>query len=139
MDNDLVDFAMTCPVDLKVKNLGPRPRLDENQLGNKKDAYFQQTNDGKSILREVMSNIIPSTITNAQKKGFSSPDASWFRGESIDFVSRRLMQQNSDLDNFIDIQTVQELCREHLDGSVNRRLLIWSLLSIQSLLNGIHD
>lgn len=36
MDNDLVDFAMTCPVDLKVKNLFNRPRLDENQIGNKK-------------------------------------------------------------------------------------------------------
>ena len=133
MDNDLVDFAMTCPVDLKVKNLANRSRLDENQVGNKKEAYFQQTSDGKSILREVMSDIIPSSITDGQKKGFSSPDASWFKGESMDFVSRMLLQPKSKIYEFLDQETVSTLCGEHLEGRENRRLLIWSLLSFGAL------
>ena len=33
-----------------------------------------------------MSNYIPPEVTKAVKKGFSSPDASWFKGDSIDFV-----------------------------------------------------
>jgi len=137
MDNDLVDFAMTCPVDLKVSNLGPRPRLDENQPGKKKDAYFQQTNDGKSILREVMSNIIPATITDAQKKGFSSPDASWFKGESIDFVKRQLLNKSSEIFSVFDFDVVSELINEHVSGVSNRRLLIWSLLSTNSVLREV--
>lgn len=131
MDNDLVDFAMNCPVDLKVKNLVNRPRLDENQLGNKKEAYFRQTSDGKSILREVMSGIIPTSITDGQKKGFSSPDASWFREESAQFVRDQLF---SGPNPFFDGTTLKLLVEEHLTGQQNRRLLIWSLLSLNALM-----
>ena len=131
MDNDLVDFAMSCPVDLKVKNLTNRPRLDENQIGNKKETYFQQTSDGKSLLREVMREIIPSSITDGQKKGFSSPDASWFREESAEFVRDQLFVGK---DAYFDTGTLQLLVEEHLSGQQNRRLLIWSLLSFKTLM-----
>jgi asparagine synthase (glutamine-hydrolysing) len=134
MDNDLVDFAMSCPVDLKVKNLTNRPRLDENQIGNKKETYFQQTSDGKSILREVMSEIIPSSITDGQKKGFSSPDASWFKSESSEFVKKRILSRKSRIFESLDYETTEQLCSEHTEGRVNRRLLIWSLLSFHSTL-----
>lgn len=131
MDNDLVDFAMRCPVNLKMKNLTNRSRLDENQIGNKKEAYFQQTSDGKSILREVMSKIIPPSITDAQKRGFSSPDASWFRVESAEFVRHRLFSGEN---IFFDAETFELLVEEHLAGKQNRRLLIWSLLSLNALM-----
>ena len=80
-----------------------------------------------------MSDIIPSSITDGQKKGFSSPDASWFKGESIDFVSRMLLQPKSKIYEFLDQETVFTLCGEHLEGQENRRLLIWSLLSFGAL------
>ena len=133
MDNDLVDFAMTCPVDLKVKNLFNRPRLDENQIGNKKETYFQQTSDGKSILREVMSDIIPSSITEGKKKGFSSPDASWFMNDSSSFVRHRLIENGSHMWKSLDQRTIFRLIEAHFSGNENRRLLIWSLLSFDSL------
>jgi asparagine synthase (glutamine-hydrolysing) len=134
MDNDLVNFAMKCPVDLKVKNLFNRPRLDENQIGNKKETYFQQTSDGKSILRKVMSEIIPPSITDGPKKGFSSPDASWFMNDSASFVRKRLLAGGSGLLGLFDIHVVSELVDSHLAGTENRRLLIWSLLTQDSLL-----
>lgn len=133
MDNDLVDFAMACPVDLKVKHLSNRPRVNENQLGNKKESYYQQTNDGKSILREVMSGIIPSSITDAQKKGFSSPDASWFRNESVDFVHKKLLQVDGPLTPLFDQDILESLVKDHTSGEQNRRLLVWSLLTTDSL------
>jgi asparagine synthase (glutamine-hydrolysing) len=134
MDNDLVNFAMKCPVDLKVKNLFNRPRLDENQIGNKKETYFQQTSDGKSILRKVMSEIIPPSITDGPKKGFSSPDASWFMNDSASFVRKRLLAGGSGLLGLFDEHVVSELVDSHLAGTENRRLLIWSLLTQDSLL-----
>ena len=133
MDNDLVDFAMTCPVDLKVKNLFNRPRLDENKTGNKKETYFQQTSDGKSILREVMSDIIPSSVAEGKKKGFSSPDASWFKGESMDFVKTQLFEGKSAIAGYFDLTVLKKLVDEHLNGTSNRRLFIWSLLVFGSL------
>ena len=86
MDNDLVDFAMQCPVGLKLNNLSAVLRIDENEhrMG-KKSAYFQRTNDGKQLLRDMMARYIPEDVTRAEKQGFSSPDASWFKGESIGF------------------------------------------------------
>ncbi len=132
MDNDLVEFAMSCPVGLKLNNLAEVVRIDENEPANKQHSYFEKTRDGKQILRDVMANYIPATITGATKQGFSAPDASWFRGDSIDFVRRKLFNGNSPLYDFLDRATVQRIVQGHLDGRENRRLFIWSLLNVDS-------
>ncbi len=135
MDNDLVDFAMQCPVKLKLNNLAEVIRLNENEVGNKTSSYFQKTNDGKQILREAMRRFIPDEITLAEKKGFSSPDASWFKGESIDLVKRKLFSESSSIYEYLDRKSVQNIIAQHLDGKENRRLLIWSLLNIEEVLS----
>ena len=134
MDNDLVDFAMQCPVGLKLNNLHAVINLDENMMGDKKAAFFQKTNDGKQILRDMMARHIPDEIIKAPKKGFSSPDASWFKGESIDFVKRILLNQDAKLYDLLDYGVVKNLLNEHFQGDKNRRLLIWSLLSMETYL-----
>ena len=78
---------------------------------------------------------IPSEITDRTKQGFSAPDASWFRGESIDYVRRTLMRKDARLWNYLDRGTVQALITDHLDGRQNRRLLIWSLLNLETWLD----
>jgi asparagine synthase (glutamine-hydrolysing) len=131
LDNDLVDFAGRVPVTMKLANLGEVLKLDENTPGSKTAAYFGKTNDGKLILRSAMARYIPDDIVNALKQGFSAPDASWFRGESIDYVRRTLLNPHARLWNFLDRKTAQELIMDHLDGRQNRRLLIWSLLYLE--------
>jgi len=137
LDNDLVDFAMRCPVHLKLNNLSEVVRLNENEPGGKSDIYFQKTRDGKQILRDVMGRHIPGDVTKAEKQGFSAPDASWFKGESIDFVKRTLLEEDAEIYRFMDRNAVAKLVGEHLDGSQNRRLLIWSLLNVNAWLNCI--
>jgi asparagine synthase (glutamine-hydrolysing) len=132
MDNDLVDFAMQCPVGLKLSNLTEVLRINENEPGNKGGKYFQKTNDGKKILRDVMENYLPNEFTKAEKQGFSAPDASWFKGESIDFVRRKLLNKNAGIYQFLNYNAVTELVSQHLGGQENRRLLIWSLLNIDA-------
>ncbi|MGB6317710.1 MAG: asparagine synthase (glutamine-hydrolyzing) [Litorimonas sp.] len=132
MDNDLVDFAMQCPVGLKLNNLSEVVRINENDPRNKRNEFFQKTNDGKQILRSMMSNYIPDDITKAPKQGFSSPDASWFKGESIDFVRREILDPKAPIYEVMDYGATTELVSEHLDGVQNRRLLIWSLLNVNS-------
>jgi asparagine synthase (glutamine-hydrolysing) len=134
LDNDLVDFAMKCPVNLKVREISNQVRIDENLSGNKKEMYLELNSNGKSILRQVMSDIIPPSITSGPKRGFSSPDASWFRQESEKFVSSRLLNSESSLYQLLDFDTASELVTEHLSGHANRRLLIWSLLTLESKL-----
>lgn len=134
MDNDLVEFAMRCPVNLKLNNLNDVVRINENEPGDKKAKYFHKTNDGKQILRDVMRKYVPDSVTKAAKQGFSSPDASWFRGDSIDFVKRKLTNQRSPIFQLLDYAVVNRLVGEHISGGKNRRLLIWSLLNLEEYL-----
>ena len=134
LDNDLVDFAMRVPVRLKLNSLTEVARIDENEPGDKPGRFFQRTRDGKQILRDVMNGLIPEEVTQAQKQGFSAPDASWFKGDSIEFVKRTLLSGNARLYELLDRKTVERLVQEHLDGRNNRRLLIWSLLSFEYFL-----
>ena len=131
LDNDLVDFAMRVPVKLKLKNLMDVIRLNENEPGEKAEYYYQKTKDGKLLLRNVMEKYVPPVITEAIKQGFSAPDASWFRGESIDYVRKILDNNNASIYDFLDRREVMRLVNEHLEGKQNRRLFIWSLLNFE--------
>ncbi|MFA6130541.1 MAG: asparagine synthase (glutamine-hydrolyzing) [Candidatus Omnitrophota bacterium] len=131
MDNDLVDFAMRCPVGMKLNNLSAVLKINENDPGDKRGMFFARTNDGKQILRDMMTRYIPADITNAQKQGFSSPDASWFKGESIEFVKRLLITGDACIYDVLAKDVVLALVDEHLSGKQNRRLLVWSLLNVE--------
>ncbi len=131
LDNDLVDFAMRVPVRLKLAKLGEVVRINENEPGLKTSRYFQKANDGKMLLRDVMSRHIPPEVASAQKQGFSAPDASWFKGESIDYVRRTLLGSQARIFEYMDRAAVTGLVQDHLDGRQNRRLLIWSLLNFE--------
>lgn len=131
LDNNLVDFAMSCPIHLKLNNLSEVMRINENEPGSKTGKYFQKTRDGKQILRDVAARYIPEDIAKAEKQGFSSPDASWFKGESIDFVRRKLMHNNAKIWKILDANFVKGMINEHLEGKSNKRLLVWSLLNME--------
>lgn len=131
LDNDLVDFAMRLPVKLKLGNLSEVIRLNENAPGEKNAMYFQKTNDGKLLLRKMMARYVPSEVVDREKQGFSAPDASWFKGESIDYVRTTLFSGKARIYDMLDRSTIQPLVEEHLDGKENRRLLIWSLLNVE--------
>ena len=135
MDNDLVNFAMRCPIYLKLNNISNNIKIDENDNSTRKqERYFLETNDGKKILRKVMKQYIPDEILNAKKQGFSSPDASWFKGESIDFVKSIIKNPKARIYEVLDNKTINNLVDEHLEGKNNRRLLIWSLLNVNNWL-----
>jgi asparagine synthase (glutamine-hydrolysing) len=135
LDNDLVDLACHIPVRHKLGNLAQIVRLDENEPGSKTGRYFEKTRDGKLILREVMKRHVPTDIAEGIKQGFSGPDASWFRGESIDYVRRRLFTPNAKIYDFLDRKVAEALLTEHLQGHANRRLLVWSLLYLEEFMH----
>lgn len=134
LDNDLVDFAMRLPVALKLGNLQEVVALNENDLGPKVQRYFQKTRDGKLILRQVLGRHVPPEVSSGVKQGFSAPDASWFKGESIKYVADRLIRSDAAVYEYLDKGTVRSLVMEHLEGKKNRRLLIWSLLNVEEIL-----
>jgi len=131
LDNDIVDFAVRVPAERKLMNLMTSSRINENDPRPKQDVYFQEHRDGKIILRKVMEKYIPQDITSGAKQGFSAPDATWFKGESIDYVKKIIFDNKSMIYNYFDPRAVQERVNEHLEGKLNRRLFIWSLLNFE--------
>jgi len=134
LDNDLVDLACAIPVKYKLGRLDEIVRLDENIPAPKTARYFAKTRDGKLILRDLMKRYLPEDIANGLKQGFSGPDASWFRGESIEYVRRRLLDRNAKVFEILDRGVVTELLKDHLEGRANRRLFVWSMLYLEEFL-----
>jgi asparagine synthase (glutamine-hydrolysing) len=135
LDNDLVDLACRIPVHHKLGNLDEVVQQDENEPGPKPQRYYAKTRDGKLIMRPLMKRYVPEDIAEGVKQGFSAPDASWFRGESIEFVRRRLFAPNARIYDLLDRKAVQAMLNDHLNGVANRRLLIWSLLYLEEFMD----
>lgn len=104
--------------------------MDEDEL-RKTDLYFQQTGDGKNCLRKAMTELLPASVINRPKQGFSAPDESWYRGAGIAYVRRILDDPKACYSEFIRPQTVERILTEHCDRGINHRLLIWSLLCFE--------
>jgi asparagine synthase (glutamine-hydrolysing) len=138
LDNDLVDFSMQVPARLKLGNLGEVIKLNENEPGAKTAKYFQKTNDGKLILRKVMQRHLPAAVTEREKQGFSAPDASWFKGESIDYVRRMLLSPQAVINKYLDAGFIRKVIDEHTAGIANHRLQIWSFISIEVMLGTMY-
>ncbi len=131
LDNDLVDFALRLPVRYKLRNLDRVAQtVDEDEAG-KRRKYELQTGDGKMVLRAAMSRLIPPDVTGRVKQGFSAPDASWFRGESIDYINTLLRDPRARIYEFLQPAYVLQNLDEHTAGQHNHRLFIWSLLSFE--------
>lgn len=131
LDNDLVDFALTLPVNSKLRDLEHGVKIDENETRPKLNLYLEKTNDGKIILRNVLEKYMPKEYVTAVKQGFSAPDASWFRGDSIKYVKDLIFNEEAHIYKYLRPDTVKQLVDQHLRGEKNRRLLIWSLLSFE--------
>jgi asparagine synthase (glutamine-hydrolysing) len=131
LDNDLVDFALKLPVRFKLRNIEVAGQgIDEDDVLKMRHSEYQ-TGDGKMILRKAMERIIPAEVTTRRKQGFSAPDSSWFRGESIDYINGLLRDPEARINQYLQPCYVRDKLDEHTSGKVNRRLLIWSLLSLE--------
>lgn len=131
LDNDLVDFAGRVPVRQKLLDPEHMAATSENLQGNKQIGYELKTNSGKAVLRQAMSRLIPDEISKRSKQGFSAPDASWFRGESIDYINKLLRNPKAMIYEFLTPDYVTGVLDDHCSGRLNRRLLIWSILSFE--------
>jgi asparagine synthase (glutamine-hydrolysing) len=117
---------------MKLRELDRVVRLNENEPGCKIEKYFERTRDGKLLLREAMRRYVPEETAAQVKQGFSGPDASWFRGDSIEMIHRELLDKDAAMYEFLNPARVRALVSDHVEGRQNRRLLLWSLLCFEN-------
>jgi asparagine synthase (glutamine-hydrolysing) len=130
LDERLVELALQVPPSKKLLDLAHSTFIDENEPG-KRLLYESERADGKVILREAMAPLLPPGTATRKKTGFSAPDASWFRGESIRYVDQLLRDPKAAMFEFLSRPYVERTLDEHVSGRVNHRLLIWSLLCFE--------
>jgi asparagine synthase (glutamine-hydrolysing) len=130
LDNEVVDFAMQVPIRHKLADLKQMLSVDEDAIRKKllsQDAFA----GGKSCLRQAMANLLPSEIMRRRKQGFSSPEASWYRGENSDFVREHLLSGELACSQFLEPDFIRRIIDEHTEKGINHRLLIWSFLCFE--------
>jgi asparagine synthase (glutamine-hydrolysing) len=78
-----------------------------------------------------MTHLLPPEIMQRKKQGFSSPEASWYRGENAAYVRDMLLGKDLISTEFLCADFIRQSVTDHLEGRRNNRLLIWSLLSFE--------
>jgi asparagine synthase (glutamine-hydrolysing) len=108
LSNSLVELALQIPNKFKV-----------------------DTNMGKKILRQVAQTILPPSFPNAIKQGFTPPLEGWFRGPLKDVILNFTFKNPKYLGEILELDKLQKVFESHQDKSENKRMLIWSLTSLE--------
>ncbi len=126
LDEDLAKFASQLPGALKYDF---KPSQHECKVTSNRKLNSRA--DGKMVLRDIAKTMIPSSA-NLKKQGFSAPDATWFKNDKEKIIQNRLLNPRNEIWRYLNYEVGKTLIHDHLEGRSNRRLLVWSLLTLES-------
>ena len=107
LDNELSEYAMRLPGDLKVKN------------GVK-----------KYMLKKALEGVVPNDVLYGPKKGFGVPYQNWLKGPLLEFMRDRLNSPYIKALNFFSEKRINELIEEHRSGVQNHGFILWKILNL---------
>lgn len=84
--------------------------------------------NGKIILKETFSDLLPKEIINAKKRGFEIPLAEWFKEELKELVVSSLAKEKVEKANLVHFHAIETIIEEHMKGKKNHANLLWSLI-----------
>lgn len=108
LDHRLFELTAKIPSDLKVQ-------------GRQK----------KFIFRQALRGIVPDTILDRPKRGFSVPIDIWFRGTLNGYIQSHLLDGRFAKRNILTRETVQSLVHQHTHGRISYAYQLWSLLMLE--------
>lgn len=111
LDHKVVEFALSVPVDMKIRR-----------------------GKGKWLLREVLNRYIPKELTERQKMGFGVPVDKWIRLELRDWAESLINESRLEQEGFFNPQLVRKSWNEHLTGKRNWKRNLWNILMFQAWL-----
>lgn len=105
LDYHIVEFALNLPAHMKLH--GTRT---------------------KSILRQAVKNLVPESVLQKPKEGFSIPMKHWLctslKPMMLDLLSKASLQKHG----YFDHQVVAGWIQEHLEGRANHSHRLWALM-----------
>jgi asparagine synthase (glutamine-hydrolysing) len=113
------------------------PLQDHRIVGfaNSLPTHFKfKKNNSKRILKNILYQSVPEHIFDRPKAGFTMPFKEWFRKDLKDYVLDELNDEGLKSIPCIDVDKVQFMIKQHMDGTWNRYPLIWKLLVLKQWL-----
>lgn len=108
LDHRIVEFALGLPAHLKLRR-----------------------GTTKVILREAMKDLLPDSILNKPKEGFSIPLKHWLRGPLQPLMNDLLSEDSIRQRGYFSPRTVSVWMDEHLSGRVNHSHRLWALMVLE--------
>lgn len=108
LDHKLVEYAFTLPDSFKIAH-----------------------GSGKVLLKKVAEEFLPHGIIHRVKRGFAVPVAQWFRGELHESVKKVLLDDDSQIQEFIRADYLKEILERHRDGESNLSQRIFTFLALE--------
>jgi len=108
LDNDVIDFALTLPASMKIRN-GRR----------------------KHVLKEVAARYLPAGLIDRRKQGFGVPLDVWFRGSLRELFSDTLLSARSLARGYFEPSYLRQLLHEHVSGRRDHALRLWQLVVLE--------
>jgi asparagine synthase (glutamine-hydrolysing) len=108
LDHEFMEFAATIPFELKVR-------------GRVK----------KYILKRALAGLLPERILHRPKMGFGVPIDHWLRHELREVAYETLLGSRAASRGYFQVQTVQRMLDEHMQGKAGWHYLLWNLLMLE--------
>ena len=107
LDHHLVEYAMSLPVDLKIKGTS-----------------------GKHILKRALEKVLPADLLYRPKRGFGAPIREWFRGAQGETLAGMIMNSSIRRRDLFNYEFIARLIDEHKRGARDWSFHLWALLNV---------
>ena len=105
LDNNLVEFALSIPSSLKVKN-----------------------GDKKYLLKKAFDDLIPRDILYGPKTGFGVPYSFWIQKSLVDYFKSNINDPKVIASGIFNHQLINDYIEKHHNGKGNYGFLLWKCL-----------
>lgn len=109
LDHEFMELASTIPFTHKLKDW----------------------NNKKYILKQALQGMVPSSILNRPKKGFSIPIEQWFKSSLYDYAENILLSKRAISRQLFQRDAIERLLANHRTKKVNHANQIWALITLE--------
>ena len=93
---------------------------------------------GKWVLRRLLDTLVPRTLIERPKAGFTMPVGGWLRGPLRPWAEALLAEDRLIRENFLDPIPIRRLWARHLTGRHDEMPRLWAVLMFQAWLETSH-
>lgn len=115
LDYQLVEFAFSLPIKMKVRN-----------------------GETKWVLKEILRQYLPNQLVDRRKWGFGVPLSKWLKTD-LNFLMNLLSEENIEKTNIFQYNYVGDLVKRFEGGEDYLYNRIWVLIALQNFLIGLRE